>query len=106
MSITVMVADNNHYMDEGSKYELGSFSSIEDAVIASKSIVDDYLKSAYRAGMTAQELFESYTRFGEDPYIVATEVGGVPFSAWDYARERCAALCEPAADTTPISGVK
>jgi len=38
--------------------------------------------------MTADALYDSYTRFGEDPFIVAPAAGAlrVQFSAWDYAR--------------------
>lgn len=93
MAIWVMVAENAHYMDERSSYELGTFESLDAAIAASKRIVDDYLKSAYHPGMTAKALFESYTMFGEDPYVVDSDMEGGPFSAWDYARERCAQLC-------------
>jgi hypothetical protein len=40
--------------------------------------------------MSSAELFDQYVSFGEDPFIR----GGAPnFSAWDYARQRCKALC-------------
>jgi hypothetical protein len=62
---------------------------------AAQKIVDDYLLSAYQPGMTAQALADSYTSFGEDPFIVETprQAGGVLFSAWDYARRRCEEIC-------------
>ena len=94
MPYTVFVDDNYHYMDECERYELGTFETLAAAIEVSKSIVDDYLATAHKAGMSARELFESYTMFGEDPYIVSSAVAGVPFSAWDYARERCDELCK------------
>jgi hypothetical protein len=95
MTFKVFVDDNFHYMDESERYELGEFSTLDAAIEASKKIVDEYLLSAYHPGMTAQALFESYTSFGEDPYIVATpsKETDVLFSAWDYAKRRCYELC-------------
>ena len=51
-----------------------------------KTIVDGCL--GYKPGMTAEALFKSYSMFGEDPFVVP-DVG---FSAWDYAKRRCAEL--------------
>jgi hypothetical protein len=95
MAYKVLVDDNFHYMDESERYELGVFPTLEAAIEASKKIVDEYLLSAYQPGMTIGALLESYTFFGEDPYIVATagEATGVLFSARDYARQRCEELC-------------
>ncbi len=93
MPFTVIVADNSHYQDKSAEYELGSFETLESAIDASKRIVDDYLKLAHRSGIVAKELYESYLAFGEDPYIAAADVEGVPFSAWEYAKQRCEALC-------------
>ena len=93
----VMVDDNYHYMDESERYEHGVFRTADRAVAACKRIVDEYLKDAFKPGMTEQELYQAYTMFGEDPFIVA--VGDIDnpmrFSAWDYARERCRALTSP-----------
>jgi hypothetical protein len=95
MSFKVVVADNFHYMDESENYELGTFVTLDLAIVASKSIVDEYLASAYEPGMSASELYDSYVSFGEDPFIVSTDLkGGVLFSAWTYARERCDVICQ------------
>lgn len=95
MPFTVIVADNFHYMDEGENYRLGDFDTLEDAVDASRRIVDEYLTSAYIPGMAAVALYDSYVNFGEDPYILSPDIKGVIFSAWTYARERCEAICGP-----------
>jgi hypothetical protein len=89
MSFKVIVADNFHYMDESENYELGTFETLETAVAAAKKVVDECLESAYRQGVSSDELLKGYLMFGEDPYIVSPEVQGVPFSARDYARQRC-----------------
>ena len=100
----VEVDDNFHYMDESERYTLGEFWTAEAALSAAKALVDDYLTSIHKDGMTAEEMFDHYTGFGEDPHIVHVEVEAledsesededVDFSAWDYARERSQALCK------------
>ena len=92
MPFKLIVADNFHYMDESENYEYGTFDSLELAVAAAKRIVDHYLATAHTPGMSAAELYHSYTSFGEDPYIVGERVR---FSAWDYAREQCDLMCPP-----------
>lgn len=99
MPYTVFIDDNFHYMDESERYALGEFPTLDAAIEASRRVVDDYLSSAYEPGMTIAALLTSYLSFGEDPYIVASprdpEAPGVLFSARDYARQRCEALCGP-----------
>ena len=90
---TVVIADNFHYMDESEKYEHGKFETLEDAIAASKRIVDEFLVSALQPGITADALYSQYTSFGDDPYIIGANEPGVPFSAWSYAKARCSELC-------------
>jgi hypothetical protein len=90
---TVVIADNFHYMDEAEKYEHGKFETLEAAISASKRIVDEFLVSALRPGITADALYSHYTSFGDDPYIIGSTEPGVPFSAWTYAKARCSELC-------------
>ena len=44
--------------------------------------------------MSAEALYSSYTSFGEDPFIAGHDPR-TTFSAWDYAKARCAELCAP-----------
>ena len=90
---TVLVDDNFHYMDESERYKLGSFRTLARAIAACKKIVDRCLKDTYTAGMTASELSASFAMFGDDPFIVSEGQSGVPFSARDYATERCKEIC-------------
>ncbi len=93
MTFRVLVDDNFHYMDQDERYEHGSYPTLEAATLAAQAIVDDFLLDASQPGMTAGELFDCYTNFGEDPFIVAPGESRVLFSAWDYARRRCEELC-------------
>lgn len=92
MGYKVMVDDNFHYMDPEERYTLGEFETLDEAIRACKSIVDDFLEHDYVPGMTAEKLYGRYTSFGEDPFVF-TGRGEVPFSAWTYAKERCDEIC-------------
>jgi hypothetical protein len=93
MLYRVLVDDNFHSMDEDARYELGTFATLDAAIAAARALVDDYLETARKPGMTARELFENYTMFGEDPFIVGLGQPGESFSAWEYAKRRCEELC-------------
>jgi len=88
----VYVDDNFHYMDEEARYKLGEFSTYEEAVEVCKRIVDEFLESAYKDGMSYDELYGGYINFGEDPFIVPSDKTNW-FSAWDYAKARSHELC-------------
>ena len=66
-----------------------------DAAIAKcKAIVDEDLAQMREPGKTADLLDQAYTAFGDDPFVVAPRNSKmVTFSAWDYAEERCAVVC-------------
>lgn len=91
-SYRVLVDDNFHYVDESELYVLGEFGSCKEAVAVCKKLVDEWLREAYRFGMDAETLWESYTHFGEDPFV-GTADADCRFSAWDYARQRCEEMC-------------
>lgn len=80
-------------MDESERIAHGEYSSCEMAIKECQKIVDDYLESAYEPGMTADQLYESYTGFGDDPFI-ESEDKICDFSAWKYAKSRCKKLIE------------
>lgn len=88
----VVVDDNAHYMDESERYTEGSYQDCATAVARCKQIVDEFLSSAYREGMTAEHLMQTYKFFGEDPWVSSAD-GDCQFSAWTYAAERCREIC-------------
>jgi hypothetical protein len=96
---SVMIDDNFHYMDKEHRLHFGTFSTPEEAVAACREIVDDWLKSHKKPGMTAEDLYELYVLFGEDPFVVPTNHATAAdkalwtFGAWDYAKERAKLLC-------------
>jgi hypothetical protein len=91
----VMVDDNFHYMDQDERYELGTFSTIEEAVAACKQLVDEDLRAlAEGKNCTPEELYDYYVSFGSDPFVVAldSQDARLSFFAWDYAKERSLVL--------------
>jgi hypothetical protein len=91
----VMVDDNFHYMEEDERWEFGTFATAEDAIAACRKLVDESLVESYKPGMTATDLYDRYTSFGDEPFIVAQSGAPAPavFSARDYARSRVEVLC-------------
>jgi hypothetical protein len=88
----IYVDDNFHYQDESERELVGAYPDCNSAVAACKQIVETWLHGRYRAGMSAPELYEEYTSFGDDPWISSPDKG-CKFSAWTYAQARCAEIC-------------
>lgn len=98
----VLVGDNYHYMDDDSEYQEGRYRTWEEAVERCKGIVDACLKHLHEPGMSAGRLWSQYVMFGEDPFVVPRD--GVGFSAWKYARRRCAEISLPPQEADTESG--
>lgn len=84
----VLVDDNFHLMDEDEQWCLGEFPNYEEALSAARSLVEDFFRDA-KPGQTAEELYDGYTSFGDDPFVVAfggAEQPASPFSAWSFAK--------------------
>lgn len=92
MKYTVYVDDNTHFMDESERFKLGEYETAEDAVKAAKYLVDKFLVQNYKPDMLSETLYENYTIFGKDPFIVPQDEES-KFSAWDYAKEQCRIIC-------------
>jgi len=88
---SVYVDDNYDLPPDDERYKLGDFATLEEAVAACKRKVDEFLKAAVLPDETAEERYAQYTGFGPDPFIMTDDpsVGHPPFSAWNYAKERC-----------------
>ena len=81
-------------MEEDERWEYGTFATAEEAIVACRKLMDDSLAEEYRPGMAATQLYDRYTSFGEEPFVVAPSgAAKVDFSARDYARNRAEALC-------------
>ncbi len=97
MTFHIRVYDNFHYTDESEAYNTGEYDSYENALIAAKTMVNEFLVHNWKKGMTPVALRDSYLFFGDDPIVVPNEKGDsdLPrFSAWDYVDEIVDELCE------------
>src|ERR1700733_4168479 len=96
----VMVDDNFHFLEEDKQYQHGVFPTAEEAIAACKSIVDSDLAGFIKPGMTASELYQAYTDFGRDPFVVCVKPDDerVRFSAWTYAEERSSVVASQRKD--------
>lgn len=89
----VMISDNFDW-EYVPRTPSAEFDTLEEAIGLCKSVVDAWLVIELEPGMQPAELFDRYTTFGEDPWVLGGGAnGGVPFRAWDYARQRCQELC-------------
>jgi hypothetical protein len=86
----VMADDNFHYLEEDKRREGSVYATAEEALEACRTLVDLSLLDQYeQGGVTAETLYDRYTDFGDDPFVVALDgAPKVDFSAWNYARER------------------
>ena len=92
----VMVDDNFHYMEEDGRSEHGTFATAAEALDACRRLVDQSLLAEYKDGDTAGELYERYTSFGDDPFVVALgDALKTEFSAHTYAHECAHELTAP-----------
>lgn len=91
---TVYVDDNFHYMDENERYNAGCFDDYQDAVKFCKNLLDKELLKMHKPGMTAEQLYNNYTDFGEDPFIRPHNDDEEYFSAWSYAEEKSKEICK------------
>lgn len=95
-SFKVVVDDNSHYMDDDERCEFREFDTCEEAIAACKRLVDAELASMIETSKSADDLFDRYTSFGQDPFIVSigSATGKAAFSASGYAKQRIAKMWE------------
>ncbi len=75
---------------------VGNFQTLEAAIKAAKILVDDFLLSKHRPGMTATDLFFIYKNSDEVPVIFSDadftiSVGS--FNHFQYATLKCSEIC-------------
>jgi hypothetical protein len=80
VTYTVFTEENEHYMDRSARRWYGEYETLGEAVAAARQIVNADLESMYHPGMSAKTLFQSYTHYGTDAYVVP-EDEGTHFSA-------------------------
>jgi hypothetical protein len=93
----VMIDDNFHYLEDDERSTYGTVATAEQALDICRKLVDQSLMHQYQqGGVTAEALYDRYTDFGDDPFVVALDgAPDVKFSAWSYAKQRAAELTAP-----------
>lgn len=69
-----------------------TYSTASQAFSAARKIVDSFLVSVYRPGMSLEDLIDTFDNFGEQPLVVSSQ-SRLNFSASDYARKKARELC-------------
>lgn len=90
-----VLLDDNFHHGESSFIPYASYDTLEEAIAQCKVRVDECLMADFKPGIGAEELYDIYTTYGADPWIMGPPGSElVPFSAWDYAKGRCWAMCQ------------
>src|SRR5437870_5325213 len=87
MTVRLLVQDFSDYGECDAAREVGSLATRAEALAAAQARVGACLEEFYVAGIGAEELFQQWSLFGEDVFLLPDE-GVPPFSAMDYARDR------------------
>ena len=91
---TVLIRENSDA--DAEPCLLGRYLSRDEAIAACKRRVDESLAELYAPEMSAETLFQHFSLFGEEAFVI-----GMDFSSWDYARAQSATLA--GASATPDS---
>jgi hypothetical protein len=97
MTVRVLVDDNFHFMDDDERYELGAFDTVEQALSKCREMVDADLAEMAEPSLSPQVLYNLYTSFGRDPFVVCdgADDKAAAWSAWEYAKSRCNDMVPP-----------
>jgi hypothetical protein len=87
MTIRLLVQDFSEYGQSNASREVGSFTTRAEALAAAQARVDACLEEFFTPGISAEALFQQWSLFGEDVFLLPDE-GVPPFSAMAYAKER------------------
>jgi hypothetical protein len=85
-----------HDQPEPEVRRVGEYATLAEAVAAAQKGIEEFLRGAFRRGMTAKRLYTLYEEEGEHMFIFQDEAGtfNVPgFDHTDYARTMAATIC-------------
>lgn len=90
----LMVYENYHYGAESEAYNHGCYDTYEEAEIAAKAIINEFLEHNWSRGMNPDVLIAQYCLYGEDPVIIPEQnTVNKKFSGRDYANEIAETIC-------------
>jgi hypothetical protein len=82
----VMVAETTG--DHEEHREVARFSTIDEAVSFSKRLIDMFLVTHRQQGVTGNDLYRRFVKFGPELQVDAS-LGHPVFEGWEYARKQC-----------------
>ena len=86
MTIEVYIEEHSAFGDdEPARRRIGEFTSRAEAVAAAQARVELILRELHKPGRTADELYQHWTLFGEDVYLLPGD-GEPSFDAYEYAK--------------------
>ncbi len=95
--MTFSVEGLSKYRDgESQVRRLGEYETLEEAIAASKRVIDEFLLREFKLGMTGGQLYAQYQGFGEVPCIFRDDgmTMSIPgFNHWQYATARSTEIC-------------
>jgi hypothetical protein len=89
MPYTLVAGDNFHPQEREHQYDVGIFATAAEVVAAEQAFLCKSVLEHYAPGMTAEDLFNRFSGFGEITFIFAD--GGDPrvdFDPWAYAKQQ------------------
>jgi hypothetical protein len=87
---------SKHNEPEQQVRRVGEFATVEEALTVAKKAIEQFLRSEFKRGMEARELFSIYSTRGEHMFVFQDEAGtfNVPgFDHLKYARTRAEEIC-------------
>ena len=75
---------------------IGKYETLEYAITAAEQVIDQCLIAMHDYGMTVADLFSSYEKFGEAPFIFSDGAKTINVSGFNHfkcAMRRCIAIC-------------
>jgi hypothetical protein len=73
MTYFLRIYDNFHYMDESEAYNLGRYSSLDDAKAAADTIIIEFIEHNLRHGIPPEDLSSQWSMYGEEPVICRSD---------------------------------
>jgi len=94
MAFHLRVYDNFHSYDESEADDIGSYSTYAVALEAAKAIIDKFLESNWKNGITPEALLGLFDDFGNDPAVISdNHEKHEHFSGRNYAVTRADEVC-------------
>jgi hypothetical protein len=95
MAFHLIIHNNFQYSDVSEIDDACSYSTYEDALFRVKALIDKFLVTNWKRGISPEELLAIFNLFGNDPSIISDDyVEYEHFSARNYSIKRVKVICQ------------